>query len=120
MKRESFPGKCFNSSEKVGLEIFDRLLLNLSNLQQRVNHIRALQGELSNTIGKMTGIQAADVMINMPENKLFEDWSFPNVRISISADRGLTAKNKSGRSNCWLPGGRGSNARPGIGHQHQR
>ncbi|MEC7904443.1 MAG: flagellar basal-body MS-ring/collar protein FliF [Verrucomicrobiota bacterium] len=62
-----------NSSEKVGLEIFDRPSFGLSNLQQRVNHIRALQGELSNTIGKMTGIEAADVMINMPENKLFED-----------------------------------------------
>ena len=62
-----------NSSEKVGLEIFDRPSFGLSNLQQRVNHTRALQGELSNTIGKMTGIEAADVMINMPENKLFED-----------------------------------------------
>ena len=62
-----------NSSEKVGLEIFDRPSFGLSNLQQRVNHIRALQGELSNTIGKMIGIEAADVMINMPENKLFED-----------------------------------------------
>jgi len=62
-----------NSTDKVGLEIFDRPSFGLSNLQQRVNHIRALQGELSNTIGKMTGVEAADVMINMPENRLFED-----------------------------------------------
>jgi len=62
-----------NNSEKVGLEIFDRPSFGLSNLQQRVNHIRALQGELSKTIGKMNGIEAADVMVNMPENKLFED-----------------------------------------------
>ena len=62
-----------NNSEKVGLEIFDRPSFGLSNLQQRVNHIRALQGDLSKTIGKMNGIEAADVMVNMPENKLFED-----------------------------------------------
>ncbi|MGA1016292.1 MAG: flagellar M-ring protein FliF, partial [Limisphaerales bacterium] len=51
-----------NSTDKVGLEIFDRPSFGLSNLQQRVNHIRALEGELSNTIGKMTGVEAADVM----------------------------------------------------------
>ena len=94
-----------NGSEKVGLEIFDRPSFGLSNLQQRVNHTRALQGELSNTIGKMTGIEAADVMINMPENKLFED-SLSQASASVFLQTvGIDEvnKTKSEPSSCWLP-----------------
>ncbi len=62
-----------NNSEKVGLEIFDRPSFGLSNMQQRVNHTRAIQGELAKTISRMDGVEAADVMVVMPENKLFAD-----------------------------------------------
>lgn len=62
-----------SNSEKVGLEIFDRPSFGLSNMQQRVNHTRAIQGELAKTIAQMDGVEAADVMVVMPENKLFAD-----------------------------------------------
>ena len=62
-----------SNSEKVGLEIFDRPSFGLSNMQQRVNHTRAIQGELAKTIARMDGVDAADVMVVMPENTLFVD-----------------------------------------------
>ena len=62
-----------SNSDKVGLEIFDRPSFGLSNMQQRVNHTRAIQGELAKTIARMDGVEAADVMVVMPENTLFVD-----------------------------------------------
>jgi flagellar M-ring protein FliF len=62
-----------NKGDKVGLEIFDRPSFGLSNMQQRVNHTRAIQGELSKTITQMAGVEAAHVMVVMPESRLFVD-----------------------------------------------
>ena len=62
-----------SNSDKVGLEIFDRPSFGLSNMQQRINHTRAIQGELAKTIARMDGVEAADVMVVMPENTLFVD-----------------------------------------------
>ena len=62
-----------SNSDKVGLEIFDRPSFGLSNMQQRVNHTRAIQGELAKTIARMDGVEAADVMVVRPENTLFVD-----------------------------------------------
>jgi flagellar M-ring protein FliF len=62
-----------SGKDSVGYEIFDRPSFGLSNMQQRVNLSRAIQGELERTISSMDGIDAADVFVAMPENKLFVD-----------------------------------------------
>ena len=62
-----------SGKDSVGYEIFDRPSFGLSNMQQRVNLSRAIQGELERTISSMDGIEAADVYVAMPENKLFVD-----------------------------------------------
>ncbi len=59
--------------DDVGLEIFDRPAFGLSNMQQRVNYMRAVQGELTRTIRQMDGIESAEVMIVIPENRLLVD-----------------------------------------------
>lgn len=59
--------------DDVGLEIFDRPAFGLSNMQQRVNYMRAVQGELSRTIRQMDGIESSDVMVVIPENRLLLD-----------------------------------------------
>ncbi|MBT5706055.1 MAG: flagellar M-ring protein FliF [Verrucomicrobia bacterium] len=59
--------------DDVGLEIFDRPAFGLSNMQQRVNYMRAVQGELTRTIRQMDGIESASVMIVIPENRLLVD-----------------------------------------------
>jgi flagellar M-ring protein FliF len=55
----------------VGFEIFDRSNLGATEFDQRVNLRRALEGELSRSIGTIDGVQAARVHLVMPENRLF-------------------------------------------------
>ena len=59
--------------DDVGLEIFDRPAFGLSNMQQRVNYMRAVQGELARTIKQMDGIESSEVMVVIPENRLLLD-----------------------------------------------
>ena len=77
--------------DDVGLEIFDRPAFGLSNMQQRVNYMRAVQGELARTIRQMDGIEGAEVMIVIPENRLLVDNQIQSsasvfIRTSYSSD----------------------------------
>ncbi len=73
------------AGEGVGYEIFDRSNFGISDFVQRTNYLRALQGELSRTIGQLHGIRSARVMIVMPENRLlFSDQkSKPTASVFI-------------------------------------
>lgn len=57
----------------VGFEIFDKPNFGLSDFVQRANYLRAVQGELARTIGQLDEVEAARVMIVMPENRLLID-----------------------------------------------
>lgn len=59
----------------VGFEIFDKPNFGISDFVQRANYIRAVQGELARTIGQINEVEAARVMIVMPENRLLLDKS---------------------------------------------
>lgn len=59
----------------VGFEIFDKPNFGLSDFVQRANYLRALQGELARTISQLDEVEAARVMIVMPENRLLIDQS---------------------------------------------
>lgn len=54
----------------VGFEIFDKSNFGISDFVQRMNYIRALQGELSRTINRMDDVESASVMVSLPENRL--------------------------------------------------
>jgi flagellar M-ring protein FliF len=57
----------------VGYEIFDKeSALGTSNFVLNVNLIRALEGELSRTIGSLSSIKSARVHIVMPNKNAFE------------------------------------------------
>ncbi len=55
----------------VGFEIFDKSQLGSTEFEQQVNLRRALEGELSRSIGTVRGVQAARVHLVMPERRLF-------------------------------------------------
>src|SRR5256712_10045649 len=55
----------------VGFEIFDKQSLGVTDFLQRLNYQRALQGELSRTIGQLGGVEAARVHLALPEGSLF-------------------------------------------------
>ena len=57
----------------VGFEIFDKPNFGISDFVQRANYLRAIQGELARTIGQLDEVEAARVMIVMPENRLLVD-----------------------------------------------
>lgn len=57
----------------VGFEIFDKPNFGISDFVQRANYVRAVQGELARTIGQLDEVEAARVMIVMPENRLLTD-----------------------------------------------
>lgn len=56
----------------VGYEIFDNAdALGTTSFLQNINHLRALEGELSRTIQSIDGIEAARVHLVLPERELF-------------------------------------------------
>ncbi len=57
----------------VGFEIFDKTNLGVTDFTQRVNYVRALEGELSRTISNIDIIQEAKVHIVLPKKELYED-----------------------------------------------
>ncbi len=68
--RMQLAGKGIPRGEGVGFEIFDKPNFGISDFIQRANFSRAVQGELARTIGQVDGVEAARVMIVLPENRL--------------------------------------------------
>ncbi len=56
---------------EVGFELFDKVQFGMSDLAQKINYRRALQGELSKTIAQLDGVEWAKVQIVIPEPSLF-------------------------------------------------
>ncbi len=55
----------------VGYEVFDRTGMGVSDFQNQVNFKRAVEGELSRTILRMSGIEDVRVNIGMPQKSIF-------------------------------------------------
>ncbi len=60
------------SGGSLGYELFDRGdNLGTSSFVQNINHLRALEGELSRTIRELDGVAAARVHLVLPKRQLF-------------------------------------------------
>jgi flagellar M-ring protein FliF len=66
LAREGLP-----AAGRPGLELFDQPSWGMTDFTQRINYRRALEGELERTIGKMRGIEQAQVHVAMSENAVF-------------------------------------------------
>src|SRR3954471_22740758 len=55
------------TSGRPGLELFDQPSWGMTDFTQRINYRRALEGELERTIGKMSGIESAQVHLVLHE-----------------------------------------------------
>jgi len=62
---------------RPGLELFDQPSWSMTDFTQRINYRRALEGELERTIGKMRGIESAQVHLAMHETASFRAGSTP-------------------------------------------
>jgi flagellar M-ring protein FliF len=74
----------------VGYEIFDKSdSLGTTSFVQNINHLRALEGELSRTIRALDRVQAARVHLVLPERPLFSrDKAEPSASIVLKV-RGM-------------------------------
>jgi len=59
------------TSGTTGFELFDKKSMGMTDFQQKINYLRALQGELSRTITQIEGVQGARVHIALPDESLF-------------------------------------------------
>ena len=77
----------------VGFEIFDNAKLGMTEFVQNVNYQRALQGELSRTIDKISGIESSRIHIVMPSKSLFIEEETPttaSVILNLRSGRWLS------------------------------
>ncbi|MFI2813200.1 MULTISPECIES: flagellar basal-body MS-ring/collar protein FliF [Microbulbifer] len=75
--------------EIIGFELFNESDFGITDFAQRVNYQRALEGELSRTIGSLDDIRHARVHLVLPEKKLFsEDEEKVSASITVYLDPG--------------------------------
>ena len=93
--RMQLAAKGVPAGEGVGFEIFDRANFGISDFVQRTNFVRALQGELSRTIGQLNGVHSARVLVVVPENRLlFSDVKAkPTASVFIEGNIGTESVN---------------------------
>src|SRR5690606_14294364 len=63
---------------RPGLELFDQPSWGMTDFAQRVNYRRALEGELERTIGKMRGVEQAQVHLAIQETRSFRTNDRPS------------------------------------------
>ncbi|MBS4028161.1 MAG: flagellar M-ring protein FliF [Ignavibacteriales bacterium] len=73
----SLAGEGIPMSGVVGYEIFDKTNLGISDQTQKINRVRALEGELTRTILQVENMEAARVHIVLPEKRFFREDQKP-------------------------------------------
>ena len=63
---------------RPGMELFDQPSWGMTDFTQRINYRRALEGELERTIGKMRGVQSAQVHLALHEQSTFRSQDKPS------------------------------------------
>lgn len=76
----------------VGFEIFDKTQIGVTEFVQRLNYVRAIQGELTRTIRQLSEVEQARVHIAIPEKTIFiekEDKPTASVVLKLKPGRVL-------------------------------
>ena len=77
------------SGGDVGFEIFDKQSFALTDYVQKVNHTRALQGELARTITSLDPVESTRVHLAIPEKRLFKNQQKnPTASVIVSLSHG--------------------------------
>lgn len=68
----------------IGYEIFDQVKVGQTDFVQKVNYMRALQGELSRTISEFPSVESARVHLVIPHRTLFiEEQQQPSASVVL-------------------------------------
>ena len=76
-----------------GFELFDDSKLGVTEFQNRINYIQALQGELTRTIEQIPVVQKARVHIVLPEDSLYKKNEKPataSIMLMLEKDSQIT------------------------------
>lgn len=75
----------------VGFEVFNNADFGMTEFVQKVNYLRAIQGELTRTILSIDGIQAARVHLAIPDQGLFKKATTkPKASVTLTMKAGQT------------------------------
>jgi len=79
----------------VGFELFDELKVGQTDFVQRINYQRAMQGELSRTIGEFPQVEKVRIHLVMPHKSLFiEDQKPASASVVLTLKQGQRLDNK--------------------------
>jgi flagellar M-ring protein FliF len=93
--RLQFASRGIPQGGSVGFEIFDKTTFGMSDFAQKVNYTRALEGELTRTVRRLEGVEAARVHLVLPERRLFEEQAqtaSASVVLQVARNRRLAPK----------------------------
>ena len=82
-----------------GFEIFDDSKLGVTEFQNRVNYLQAMQGELTRTIEQLEAVEKARVHIVLPEDSLYKKEEKPataSIMLRLKPHAELTKKEIKG------------------------
>jgi len=86
-------------SSKVGFELFDKNSFGITDFEQRIKYLRALEGELARTIESLDAVEEATVNIAIPKQSVFVDKQNPptaSVVIKLKPNMVLTPRQIKG------------------------
>ncbi|MBK3332470.1 flagellar M-ring protein FliF [Persephonella atlantica] len=69
--RLKLASKGLPSSQTVGFEIFEEPKMGITQFQENVNYLRALEGELARTIRQIDAVQDVRINIALPKESIF-------------------------------------------------
>lgn len=86
----------------VGFELFDTQEFGATSFDQKIKHLRALEGELSRTINALSPIESASVSLALPKETLFVSKQVDptaSVMVQLIDGRNLSSKQVRGIKN---------------------
>ncbi len=84
LAKDGIPGQ-----DVVGFEKFDGSTLGMSTYVQRIQYVRAVQGELTRSIERLKSVKRARVHISLPPKKTFlEEEDPPKASVVLELSRG--------------------------------
>ncbi len=87
--RLDLAGKGLPAGGSQGYKLLDKQGITTSDFKQRVDYQRALEGEISRTIGSINGVQAATVHLVIPKDDVFaNDAKKPTASVLVKTAPG--------------------------------
>ena len=86
----------------VGFELFDKQEFGATSFDQKIKHLRALEGELSRTINALAPIDSATVSLALPKETLFVSKQVSptaSIMVALVDGRSLSSKQIRGIKN---------------------